>query len=126
MPTVARVPFFPKVSQPPRLPTDTEVPDLEMLRRSPLKREIRRLKRKPMGKFRLRLVEGGRLEVERDRWPSDAPNLADSGGALEGLGMKGLSADRSPDRVEAGTGRRRGIKGLRREVLEGLEGLSLE
>ena len=48
MPTVARVPFLPKVSQPPRPPTDTEVPDLERLRRSPLKREIRRLKRKPM------------------------------------------------------------------------------
>ncbi len=48
MPTVARVPFFPKVSQAPRPPTDTEVPDLERLRRSPLKREIRRLKRKPM------------------------------------------------------------------------------
>ena len=48
MPTVARVPFFPKVSQAPRPPTDTEVPVLERLRRSPLKREIRRLKRKPM------------------------------------------------------------------------------
>ena len=48
MPTVARVPFLPKVSQPPRPPTDTEVPDLERLRRRPLKREIRRLKRKPM------------------------------------------------------------------------------
>lgn len=48
MPTVARVPFLPKVSQPPRPPTDTEVPDLERLRRSPLKREIRRLKRKAM------------------------------------------------------------------------------
>ena len=48
-PTVARVPFLPKVSQPPRPPTDTEVPDLERLRRSPLKREIRRLKRKAMG-----------------------------------------------------------------------------
>jgi len=48
MPTVARVPFLPKVSQPPRLPTDTEVPDLDRLSRTPLKREIRRLKRKPM------------------------------------------------------------------------------
>jgi hypothetical protein len=48
MPTVARVPFLPKVSQAPRPPTETEVPDLEKFRRRPLKIEIRRLKRKPM------------------------------------------------------------------------------
>jgi hypothetical protein len=30
--------------------------------------------------------------------------------------MKGLSPDRSPDRVEAGTGRGRGIRGLRKKV----------
>jgi hypothetical protein len=31
--------------------------------------------------------------------------------------VKGLSPDRSPDRVGAGTGRRRGVKGLRKNLL---------
>jgi hypothetical protein len=52
--------------------------------------------------------------VKSGRWPSVAPNPLREG-ALEGLGMKGLSPDRSPDRVEAGTGRGRGIRGLRKK-----------
>ena len=48
IPTVARVPFFPKVSQAPRPPTETEGPDLDKFSRRPLKIEIRRLKRKPI------------------------------------------------------------------------------
>ena len=48
MPTVARVPFLPKVSQAPRPPTETDGPDFERFSRRPLKIEIRRLNRKPM------------------------------------------------------------------------------
>lgn len=47
IPTVAWAPLLPIVSHAPRPPNETEVPDLERLRRRPLKIEILRLKRKP-------------------------------------------------------------------------------
>ena len=77
-----------------------------------------------MGKFRLRLVEGGRLEVERDRWPSVVPRLRDYGGFRDegvkprpGRGRYGARGVKEEGWKVQGGRWKRGLKG----EAEGLE-----